>query len=137
MAAAVPAAAFFWNGNWEKKHIRKQWNRWMAGLTLVVIAAAGMASGQEAGNGYRQIDHYTLPDYSAVPVVAGSADGPHPGGQVDRIVLADDVTTLTVPADIPPGRHQVAFRIVRSPEQGGPADFLCPIEIAKGDGVRL
>jgi hypothetical protein len=40
------------------------------------------------------------------------------------------VTKLTVPADIPPGRHQVVFRIVRSPEQGGPADFLFPIEIA-------
>lgn len=39
-------------------------------------------------------------------------------------------TTLTVPADIPPGRHQVVFRVVRSPEQGGPADFLFPIEIA-------
>lgn len=40
------------------------------------------------------------------------------------------VTTVTVPVDIPPGRHQVVFRVARKPEQGGSADFLYPIEIA-------
>ena len=39
-------------------------------------------------------------------------------------------TTLTVPSDIPPGRHQIVFRYPLAPELGGPAEFLFPIEIA-------
>jgi len=39
-------------------------------------------------------------------------------------------TTLTVPSDIPPGRHQIVFRYPLAPELGGPAEFLFPIDIA-------